>query len=187
MKTPSVALPILCAFLTPGLAQGSQHSGQTHGGSVSHHEHKHHLAFFIGGTRGGADTESHSASESSSGSDFTRGDFFTVGVDYQYLILPWMGVGPFIDYAAGNFKATVAGGGVFLQTVRRLSGVPRAGSGASMRVRTASFSGSAATTSSRSAAPGRWHRHSSWTFSRTGATSCMAPVSDTVSRQARPV
>ena len=94
------------SILRCGLEPEAGHGEVTHaahGGHGGHEEHKQHeIALFLGYT-------------------FERGDGgFTVGVDYGYWITERVGIGPFLDFVAGDINAIALGAGVWFRPVCRL-------------------------------------------------------------------
>lgn len=73
------------------LAEEVEHS--EHGGA---HEHRHHLALFLGAT--------HTDEE----------DEFSIGIDYEYRLKPILGVGGLIEYTGGDLETTVVAAALFI-------------------------------------------------------------------------
>jgi len=79
----------------------SEEESENHG--KEHHYHKHHVAVFLGNTH-----------------DYHGEDAFTVGVDYEYRLHEYFGIGALIDHAGESINSTILGGGVFIHPWKNL-------------------------------------------------------------------
>jgi hypothetical protein len=73
------------------MAEEAEHS--EHGRA---HEHRHHLALFLGAT--------HTDEE----------DEFSIGIDYEYRLKPILGVGGVVEYTGGDLETTVVVAALFI-------------------------------------------------------------------------
>jgi hypothetical protein len=73
------------------LAEEAEHSEK---GGV--HDHRHHLALFLGAT--------HTDEE----------DEFSIGIDYEYRLKPILGVGGLVEYTGGVLETTVVAAALFI-------------------------------------------------------------------------
>ena len=60
------------------------------------HEHRHHLALFLGATH------------------TDEGDEFSIGIDYEYRLKPILGVGGLAEYTGGDLETTVLAAALFI-------------------------------------------------------------------------
>jgi hypothetical protein len=67
-----------------------------HSENVRAHEHRHHIALFLGAT--------HTDDE----------DEFSIGIDYEYRLKPILGVGGLAEYTGGDLETTVLAAALFI-------------------------------------------------------------------------
>jgi hypothetical protein len=88
LKSSLIKLVLIFCFPLVGFSQESS--------SADGEESKNEISLFLGGT---------------TSEDKTA---FAIGVDYQYRIKKWVGIGGLVDYAMGDFKSTLVGIPLFL-------------------------------------------------------------------------
>lgn len=105
---------ILLTGSSVAVAQHSQPSTQGHAGT--HEFHRHHIALFLGATNGVLES-GHGEDHGHGTESKKRNTDFSIGVDYQYRVHRYLGLGALMDYAAGDLRTTVFAAGAFIRPV----------------------------------------------------------------------
>lgn len=112
-STLCVALIFVGSFGARATAQehGEEHHPQAGAAEHEEHEfHRHHFSVFLGVTDGEIEKEAPVEGESEGGAVvFEDQRAFTLGLDYEYRLNRYWGVGALVDYAGKDYRSWVAG------------------------------------------------------------------------------
>jgi hypothetical protein len=113
---------IIISIMLIGESALAQETGEAHD-QTGHekHGHRHHIGMFVGGTYGELSGH-HEVGTLSNGhsSGIEKENAFTLGVDYQFRLYRFLGLGGFYDHAFGDFRTTVVAPGLFIRPVEKV-------------------------------------------------------------------